>query len=70
MRKIKGSPITKECIDVMEMNYHGVENKRNLRQTVNVGMFLSVGKTIRGVFGSKSGDSVVNHINNSLPGKL
>lgn len=54
----------------MEMNYHGVEDQRNLRQTINVGMFLSVRRTMRGVFGSKSGDNVVSHINNSLPGRL
>jgi len=46
-------PITRKYTDEMEMNYHGVEDQRNLRQTVNAGMFLSVGKTMRGVFGSK-----------------
>lgn len=63
MRKIKEVPITRKCNDEMEMNYHGVEDQMNLRQTTNAGMLLSVGKIMRGVFGSK----VIDY---SLPGRF
>ena len=53
IRKMKGVPITRKCTDEIEMNYHGVEDQRKLRQTVNDGMFLSVEKTMTGVFQSK-----------------
>lgn len=47
------------------------EDQRSPREAkVHAGMFLSAGKTMRGAHGSEGGESTVNQIDNSLPGRF